>query len=165
KNLYSGVVYHDGRFDDARLAINLAQTCLDQGARVVNYFRVTDLIKTTGKVTGVMAQDIETGTSYTIKGKIVINATGVFVDDLLQKDEPNKNPLIKSSQGIHIVIDKSFMPGDDAIMIPKTDDGRVLFAVPWHGKLLVGTTDTPLDDHKLEPVALEEEIEFVLNTI
>ncbi|MEO6632399.1 MAG: glycerol-3-phosphate dehydrogenase/oxidase, partial [Mucilaginibacter sp.] len=165
KNLYGGVVYHDGQFDDSRLAINLAQTCLEQDATVLNYFQVTDLLKENKKIAGVIATDIETGTLYNLKSKAVINATGVFVDDLLQKDEPHKKPLVKSSQGIHIVVDKSFMPGDDAVMIPKTDDGRVLFVVPWHGKLLIGTTDTPLDEHSLEPVALEEEIDFVMRTI
>ena len=165
KNLYGGVVYHDGQFDDSRLAINLAQTCLEQGATVLNYFQVTDLLKEDKKIAGVSAQDIETGMVYNLKSKAVINATGVFVDDLLQKDEPHKKPLVKSSQGIHIVVDKSFMPGDDAVMIPKTDDGRVLFALPWHGKLLIGTTDTPLDEHSLEPVALEEEIGFVMRNV
>ena len=165
KNLHGGVVYHDGQFDDSRLAVNLAQTCLEQGATVLNYFRVTDLLKENGKVAGVAAEDMETGAVYNLKSKAVINATGVFVDDLLQKDEPHKKPLVKSSQGIHIVVDKSFMPGDDAIMIPKTDDGRVLFVVPWHGKLFIGTTDTPLDEHSLEPVALEEEIGFVMRTV
>jgi len=163
--LYGGVVYHDGQFDDSRLAINLAQTCLEQGATVLNYFRVTGLMKESGRVQGVIAADMETGLIYNIKGKAVINATGVFVDDLLQKDEPGKKPLVKSSQGIHIVLDKSFMPGGDALMIPKTDDGRVLFALPWHDKLLIGTTDTPLDEHRLEPVALEEEVDFVMRTV
>jgi glycerol-3-phosphate dehydrogenase len=165
KNLYGGVVYHDGQFDDSRLAINLARTCLEQGAMVLNYFKVTDLVKENGKITGVIAQDVETGTVYQIKGKTVINATGVFVDDLLQKDEPHKKPLVRPSQGIHIVVDRSFMPGKDALMIPKTDDGRVLFVVPWHGKLLIGTTDTPLDEHSLEPRALEEEIGFVMRNV
>jgi len=164
KKLYGGVVYHDGQFDDSRLAINLAQTCLERGATVLNYFRVTDLLKEDKKINGVIVKDIESGISYNIKGKAVINATGVFVDDLLQRDEPHKKLLVKSSQGIHIVVDRSFMPGDDALMIPKTDDGRVLFAVPWHGKLLIGTTDTPVDEHSLEPRALEKEIEFVLRT-
>ncbi|MCO5946999.1 glycerol-3-phosphate dehydrogenase/oxidase [Mucilaginibacter flavidus] len=165
KNLYGGVVYHDGQFDDSRLAINLAQTSLEQGATVLNYFQVTGLHKENGKIAGVVASDMETGKVYNLKSKAVINATGVFVDDLLQKDEPHKKPLVKSSQGIHIVVDKSFMPGDDAVMIPKTDDGRVLFVVPWHGKLLIGTTDTPLDKHSLEPVALEEEIGFVMRNV
>jgi len=165
KGLYGGVVYCDGQFDDARLAINLAQTCLEQGATVLNYVKVTDLLKEGGKITGVTAQDAETGTFYQIKGKAVVNATGVFVDDLLQKDDPHKKPLVKPSQGIHIVVDKDFMPGGDAIMIPKTDDGRVLFVVPWHGKLLIGTTDTPVNDHGLEPRALEEEIDFVMRNV
>jgi len=165
KNLYGGVVYHDGQFDDSRLAINLAQTCLEQGATVLNYFKVTDLVKENENIIGVIAQDIETGTVYQIKCKAVINATGVFVDDLLQKDEPHKKPLVRPSQGIHIVVDRSFMPGDDALMIPKTDDGRVLFAVPWHGKLLIGTTDTPINEHSLEPRALDEEIGFVMRNV
>jgi glycerol-3-phosphate dehydrogenase len=112
----------------------------------------------------VVTTDIETGTSYQIKGKTVINATGVFVDELLQMDKPGKKPIVRPSQGVHIVVDRSFMPGEDAIMIPKTEDGRVLFAVPWHDKLIIGTTDTPLDEHSLEPRALEEEIEFILRT-
>ncbi len=165
KDLRGGVVYHDGQFDDARLAINLAQTCLEQGATVLNYFQVTGLMKENGKVCGVTAKDLETCTKYQLKSKAVINATGVFVDDLLQKDEPHKKPLVKSSQGIHIVLDRSFMPCNDALMIPKTDDGRVLFVVPWHGKLLIGTTDTPLNEHKTEPIALEEEIGFVMRNV
>lgn len=165
KDLHGGVVYHDGQFDDARLAINLAQTCLEQGATILNYFRVTGLLKEDSKICGVIAKDAETGIIYHLKSKAVVNATGVFVDNLLQKDELHKKAIVKSSQGIHIVLDKSFFPGEDSLMIPKTDDGRVLFALPWHGKLLVGTTDTPLNEHKLEPVALEEEIDFVMRTI
>jgi len=165
KNLYGGVVYHDGQFDDARLAINLAQTCLEQGATVLNYFKVTGLMKDyQQKISGVVATDTETGITYKLKSKIVINATGVFVDDLLQMDAPEKKPLVRSSQGVHLVIDRSFMPSTDALMIPKTEDGRVLFVVPWHDKLVVGTTDTPLDEHSLEPVALDKEIDFILNT-
>lgn len=165
KGLHSGVVYHDGQFDDSRLAVNIAQTSLEQGATVLNYFRVTDFLKDTqGKISGVVTTDSESEITYQIKGKTVINATGVFADDLLQFDVPGKKPLIKPSQGIHLVVDKSFMPSEDALMIPKTSDGRVLFAVPWHDKVVVGTTDTPMEEHKLEPVALEEEIEFVMRT-
>ncbi len=164
KSLRGGVLYHDGQFDDARMAINLAQTAMEQGAMVLNYTKVTQLLKANGKVTGVLAMDVETGKTYQINGKTVINATGVFVDDLLKMDEPHKKPLVRPSQGIHIVVDSSFMPGNDALMIPETDDGRVLFVVPWHGKLLIGTTDTPLNEHSLEPIALETEIEFVMRT-
>jgi glycerol-3-phosphate dehydrogenase len=164
KGLNGGVLYHDGQFDDSRLAINLAQTCLDHGVTVLNYFRVTALLKENGRISGLMAKDVETSKIYQLKSKAVVNATGVFVDEVIQMDEPNKKPLVKPSQGIHIVVDRSFMPGEDALMIPETDDGRVLFVVPWHGKLLIGTTDTPLNEHSLEPVALEEEIGFVMRT-
>ncbi|MGN6393931.1 MAG: glycerol-3-phosphate dehydrogenase/oxidase [Mucilaginibacter sp.] len=165
QGLRGGVVYHDGQFDDSRLAMNLAQTCLEQGATVLNYFPVINLIKENGKVKGVIAGDKESGQMYNIKARAVINATGVFVDDLLQKDEPGTKPSITPSQGIHIVLDRSFMPGEDALMIPKTDDGRVLFALPWHNRLLVGTTDTPLNEPRLEPLALEGEVDFVMRTI
>lgn len=165
KSLHGGVVYHDGQFDDSRLAINLAQTSLEQGAIVLNYFKVTDLLKNDQqKISGVKAVDLETEENYQLKAKVVINATGVFVDDLLQMDKPGKKPLVRPSQGVHLVFDRSFMPSHDALMIPKTDDGRVLFAVPWHDKLVVGTTDTPIDSHSLEPIALEQEIDFILNT-
>jgi glycerol-3-phosphate dehydrogenase len=164
KDLYGGILYHDGQFDDSRLAINLAQTCLEHGVTVLNYFKVITLLKEHGKIIGLTAKDTETSKVYQIKSKAVVNATGVFVDEVIQMDEPHKKPLVKSSQGIHIVVDRSFMPGEDALMIPETDDGRVLFAVPWHGKLLIGTTDTPLNEHSLEPVALEEEIGFVMRT-
>jgi glycerol-3-phosphate dehydrogenase len=165
KGLYSGVVYQDGQFDDSRLAVNIAQTSLEQGATVLNYFKVNNLIKDTkGNIAGVVALDIESGITYQVKGKAVINATGVFADDVLQLDKPGKKPLIRPSQGIHLVLDMSFMPSEDALMIPKTSDGRVLFAVPWHDKLVVGTTDTPIKEHSLEPLALEEEIEFIIKT-
>jgi len=164
KGLRGGVLYHDGQFDDARLAINLAQTALEQGATVLNYFKVTQLLKREGKITGVVAMDVETRKTYSINSRAVINATGVFVDDLLKLDEPHKKPLVRPSQGIHIVVDSSFMPGIDALMIPETDDGRVLFVVPWHRKLLIGTTDTPLNEHSLEPVALGAEVDFVMRT-
>jgi len=165
KGLHGGVVYHDGQFDDSRLAVNLAQTCLERGATVLNYFRVTGLIKNDQqKITGVSACDVETGLAYQLKAKVVVNATGVFVDELLQMDKPEDRPLVRPSQGVHVVIERSFMPSEGALMIPKTSDGRVLFVVPWHDKLVVGTTDTPINSHSLEPVALEAEIDFILNT-
>lgn len=163
--LHGGVVYHDGQFDDSRLAVNLAQTCLEQGAMAINYFPVTGLAKTDQhKIAGVKALDLETGKAYQFKGRAVINATGVFVDQLLQMDQPEDKPLVKPSQGVHVVIERSFMESDKALMIPKTDDGRVLFIVPWHDKLVVGTTDTPIDGNSLEPKALNTEIDFILGT-
>lgn len=163
--LRGGVIYHDGQFDDARLAVNIAQTIVDQGGVALNYFPVTGLIKNEeGLVSGVKAKDQETGEEYTLQAKAVVNATGVFADDVLQMDEPGSPKRIVPSQGIHVVLDKEFLQGDHAIMIPKTSDGRVLFAVPWRGKVVVGTTDVKVDKPSLEPRALEDEIEFVLST-
>ncbi|WP_017257719.1 glycerol-3-phosphate dehydrogenase/oxidase [Pedobacter arcticus] len=162
--LKGGVEYLDGQFDDARLALNLAQTAIEQGATVLNYVSVCDLEKTDGLLSGVVAQDNETGKKYSLKAKAVINATGVFVDNILDMDKPGSKPLVKPSQGVHIVLDRSFMPSESALMIPETSDGRVLFAVPWHNHLVVGTTDTPIDSHNLEPIALQEEVDFILQT-
>lgn len=162
--LRGGVLYHDGQFDDSRLAVNLAQTCVEHGAVVLNYAEVNGLLKKDGYINGVIATDKETGTVHNLKGDVVINATGIFVDNILRMEKPENRDLVRPSQGVHLVLDKSFLPGEDAVMIPKTDDGRVLFAVPWHNKVVVGTTDTPLDEHSLEPRALEEEIAFILNT-
>jgi glycerol-3-phosphate dehydrogenase len=165
KRITAGVVYHDGQFDDSRLAINVLQTATQHGAIVLNYMNVVMLTKNdNGIVDGVVAEDLETGKGYTFHGKAVINATGVFADDVLQMDTPGQAKTISPSQGVHVVLDKSFLPGSHAMMIPKTDDGRVLFAVPWHNRIVVGTTDTPIPNASLEPVALEEEIEFILNT-
>jgi glycerol-3-phosphate dehydrogenase len=165
KNLCGGIEYWDGQFDDARLAINLAQTGARQGATLLNYFKVTGLHKSnSGMINGVKTKDIETGTEYLLKATAVVNATGVFVDEILQMDTASQKPLVRSSQGVHVVLNRSFLAGDKAIMIPKTTDGRVLFTVPWHDHVLVGTTDTPLDNHSLEPVALDKEISFILET-
>lgn len=165
KNLVGGVEYYDGQFDDARLAINLAQTAAEQGAVLLNYFKVTGIVKEAGRTSGVKALDAETGKEYALKANVVINATGVFVDDVLQMDTPGRRPLVRPSQGVHLVVDKSFLQSSSAVMIPKTADGRVLFAVPWHNHVLLGTTDTPLDKHSLEPEALKKEIRFILDTV
>lgn len=163
--LMGGVSYSDGQFDDSRLAINLAQTAALYGGVMINYIKVKSLLKSPeGLITGISAQDMETDLTYKLYAKTIVNATGVFVDDILKMDVPAGKPLVRPSQGAHIVLDKSFLQGNAALMIPKTDDGRVLFAVPWHGKVLVGTTDTPLNEHSLEPKPLAEEIEFILNT-
>lgn len=165
EKISAGVVYHDGQFDDTRLAINTLQSSEEMGAIVLNYCSVYGLIKDDeGKVSGVKFKDEESNKEYVIKGKQVVNATGVFADDVLKMDSPNAEKTIAPSQGVHLVLDKSFLPDNDAIMIPKTDDGRVLFLVPWHNRVVVGTTDTPIEKESLEPIALEEEIEFILNT-
>lgn len=164
--LKGGVLYYDGQFDDARLAINLAQTGAAHGAVLINYMQVTGLTKNRdGKVSGVEATDVETGEMFSISAKVVVNATGVFVDDVLKMDSSGGERTVRPSQGVHIVLDHSFLEGNKALMIPSTEDGRVLFAVPWHDHLLVGTTDTPLDKHSLEPVALNDEVAFILKTL
>jgi len=164
KGLIGGVRYSDGQFDDARLALNLAQTASENGGVILNYMKVTSLTKNGDKASGVIVEDVESGKSYKLTAKTIVNATGVFVDEILKMDMPSGDPLVRPSQGAHIVLDSSFLQGNAALMIPKTTDGRVLFAVPWHGKVLVGTTDTPLNAHSLEPVALEEEVDFILTT-
>lgn len=165
ERLRGGILYLDGQFNDARLAINLAQTAVEKGATVFNHFGVDRLIKDAdGKITGAVATDRETGKTYEILSKSVVNATGVFVDEILRMDTPGAPAQVRPSQGVHLVLDQSFLGQTDAVMIPKTEDGRVLFGVPWEGKLLVGTTDTPLDEHSLEPRALEQEVSFILRT-
>ncbi len=162
EGLDGGIIYHDGQFDDARLAINLAQTAVDLGATVLNYFPVTGLVKEGAVICGVQTQDAETGTTYTLYAKAVINATGVFTDNIRRMDDDDAKPMIQPSQGVHIVLDRRFLPGDTAIMVPKTDDGRVLFAIPWHNRVVVGTTDTPVAEATLEPIPQEEELAFLL---
>lgn len=165
ENLAGGVLYHDGQFDDARLAVNLAQTIWDKGGYAINYMSVNGLIKNNQhKIAGVLATDLESGRQYSIKAKAVVNATGVFADDILQMDNPGGRKTLRVSQGVHLVLDKKFYPSTDALMIPETSDGRVLFAVPWHDKVVVGTTDTLVKEPSPEPQALEKEIEFILAT-
>lgn len=160
--LTGGVIYHDGQFDDARLAIHLAMSAADHGAKLANQVKCTGLLKENGRVNGIEAKDLETGRSFTIRARVVINATGIFVDDLRRKDDPEAGEIVAVSQGVHLVLPKEFLPGNAAIMIPRTADGRVLFAVPWHDCVVVGTTDTPLRGKSLEPRALPEEIAFIM---
>ncbi|MBE8726920.1 glycerol-3-phosphate dehydrogenase/oxidase [Flavobacterium hungaricum] len=163
--LKNGVIYHDGQFDDSRLAVNMAQTAVENGACLLNYFKVSNLIKDEkNQIIGIEAIDQESGIKYNIKGSAVINATGVFTNAIMKLNDNIYKKYIVPSQGIHLVFDKSFLPGENALMIPKTKDGRVLFAVPWHNSIVVGTTDTLIKKQSLEPIALESEIEFVLET-
>ncbi|MGH7504954.1 MAG: glycerol-3-phosphate dehydrogenase/oxidase, partial [Longimicrobiales bacterium] len=160
--LTGGVIYHDGQFDDARLAINLAQTAAEHGAVVLNYFEVGGLLRSGGVVSGVRAVDRESGREYEVRARGVINATGVFTDTIRRMDDPDSRRLVTPSQGAHIVLDRGFLPGHNAIMVPRTRDGRVLFAIPWHDRVVVGTTDTEVRDIVLEPRPLDEEITFLL---
>ncbi len=159
QGLRGGVIYFDGQFDDARLLINMAQTAVDQGATLLNYVPVVSLLQDAeGFINGVVTPEFEA------RANVVINATGAFCDTLRRQAEPGVAPMIAASQGIHLVFDRSFLPGDTAIMVPHTSDGRVLFAIPWHGHTLVGTTDTPIAEATLEPVPQQQEIDFVLIT-
>jgi glycerol-3-phosphate dehydrogenase len=159
------VIYFDGQFDDARLLINMMATAFEQGATLLNYVQVTEVTKDEqGFVDGVVARDAESGEEIQAKAKVVINATGAFSDGLRRQADEAAKPMIAPSQGIHLVFDRSFLPVDTAIMVPHTSDGRVMFAIPWHNHTLVGTTDTPIATPTLEPVAMDQEIDFILNT-
>lgn len=162
EDLRGGTLYFDGQFDDARLAITLAQTAADHGATLVNYMPVLNWVKEEGLLRGVEAIDLESGEAYTLRAKVILQATGVFSDELRRLDDPKAPPLIAPSQGIHLVLDRSFWPSDFATIIPHTEDGRVVFFVPWHRHLLVGTTDTPVSTPLEEPAPQEEEIDFLL---
>ena len=163
--LRGGVLYHDGQFDDARLLIQLIETAADAGAAVLNYAPVVALRKDgQGAVDGVTALDTESGEQFELKAKVVINATGVFTDELRRMADLSAASMISPSQGIHLVLDRGFLPGSTALMVPHTSDGRVLFAIPWHGHTVVGTTDTPIGQPSYEPRPLEQEIDFVLQT-
>jgi glycerol-3-phosphate dehydrogenase len=164
EGLTGGILYHDGQFDDARLAITLLSTFLEQGGTALNYCTVKGLIKENNKIFGVNAVDRETEESFELRAKVVVNATGVFVDTIRRMDNPDQLNLLSPSQGIHLVVDRQFQPGESAMMIPKTEDGRVLFALPWHNKIVLGTTDTPVENVAIEPRALEIEIDFILRT-
>ncbi len=163
--LRGGIVYYDGQFDDARFAIALLRTFLNLDGAALNYARVTGLLKRNARVCGVVAEDVESGTRFEAIGKIVINATGIFSDDLRRMDEPGAAPMLAVSQGTHFVLPRHFFPGDAALMIPKTSDGRVLFAIPWHDRVVVGTTDNPVPKPAYEPRAMREECNFLLGNI
>ena len=161
--LKGGVVYHDGQFDDARLLIALARTAHAQGGVLLNYAPVTGLLKDgSGFTCGVIFRDDETGAEHRVGASVVINATGVFTDGVRHMDDPSLRPVVRPSQGVHVVLPRRFLAGDAAIMVPHTDDGRVLFAIPWLDRVLVGTTDTPVEDPSLEPRALDEEVDFLM---
>lgn len=162
--LRGGVLYFDGQFDDSRLAVTLLRTFEQHEGVALNAAPVTGLIKTAGRVAGVTFRDGETGAVYQARGRVVINATGIFADSLRRMDAPDADAMLTPSQGVHVVVAKRFLPGECGLMVPRTSDGRVLFCVPWHGRTLIGTTDTPVPEIALEPRALEEEIDFILRT-
>nr|WP_315490543.1 glycerol-3-phosphate dehydrogenase/oxidase [uncultured Rhodoferax sp.] len=171
QGLQGGVKYWDGQFNDAKLAMALARTAASRGALLVNYCRASHLLYEDSKVSGLVCEDTLSGKQYTVKTRCVVNATGVWVDELRQKDgaasgassKRATKPMVTPSQGVHIVVDRSFLDSDVALMVPKTADGRVLFAVPWLGKVILGTTDTPRNDLAREPLPFKEEVDFILN--
>ncbi|CAN5359014.1 glycerol-3-phosphate dehydrogenase/oxidase [soil metagenome] len=167
EGLKSGVRYWDGQFDDARLAIALARTAALQGALLVNHCPVVELLHQNGEVSGFICSDAETGRRYRVQADCVVNATGVWVDGVRQMDSDAvgapPEPMVAPSQGVHIVVDREFLPGGQALLVPKTADGRVLFAVPWLGKVILGTTDTPRRDLALEPEPFADEVAFLLD--
>jgi glycerol-3-phosphate dehydrogenase len=162
--LRGGVVYHDGQFDDARLLIDLLRTASEHGAVVLNYCPVTELLSESGRVNGVVARDEESGREIRAAARVIINATGAFCDGVRHLADPNAPPLVSPSQGTHLVFARSLLPGDSALLVPKTPDGRVLFAIPWHGHTLVGTTDVPIPEATAEPWPTDQEIDFILDT-
>ncbi|MDR3367244.1 MAG: glycerol-3-phosphate dehydrogenase/oxidase [Prevotellaceae bacterium] len=163
--LKGGIVYHDGQFDDARMAVTLAQTCVALGGVALNRAKVTGILHDKrGNASGVRFTDLETGGERLLRARAVVNACGVFVDEVMAMDSPEHRKMVTPSQGIHLVFDKKFLPHGYAMMIPKTSDGRVLFAIPWHGKVVAGTTDTVRPAAELEPAPLKEEVDFILNT-
>ena len=166
ENLSNGVIYQDGQFDDSRLAINLVQTAIEHGGTVLNYFKVKSILKDEqGKNIGVTVVDKENNNLYHINSKCIVNATGIFTDKILKINDPTHKKTVIPSRGIHLVFDKSFLKSEYAIMIPKTSDGRVLFVIPWHNKVIVGTTDTPVSKKTLDPVATKAEINFIMNNV
>ncbi len=163
--LRGGVKYHDGQFDDSRLLVNLAQTASEQGACLLNYARVKHLAKDAeGYVNGLQFRDEESGRELSVSARCVVNATGPFCDGVRRLDDPAAASMIAPSQGVHVVLPRDFLPGETAIMVPHTRDGRVMFAIPWHGHVVVGTTDTPIPEVSLEPEPLAHEVDFILDT-
>jgi glycerol-3-phosphate dehydrogenase len=162
KNLSGGVSYFDGQFDDARLAVHMAMTAVEQGSVVLNYMEVTGLRKAGKKISGVEARDTVNDRPHFFSAKAVINATGVYVDEVLKMEDPQSPGMVAPSQGVHIVLHKKFFPTATALMIPRTSDKRVLFAVPWNNHVVVGTTDTPVDSVDAEPLPFREEISFII---
>lgn len=165
EGLRGGVLYHDGQFDDSRLLIHLAETAVEQGACLLNYARVTGMLKGPDSlIEGLVVRDEESGVDHRVAARCVVNATGPFCDEVRQTDDPDAEPLIAPSQGVHIVLERRFLPRDTAIMVPHTRDGRVMFAIPWNGHVVVGTTDTPIPAVALEPKPLDHEVDFILET-
>lgn len=162
-SLAGSVKYWDGQFDDARLAVTLARTAASLGAAIINHCPAQGLLHQDGRVIGASLRDAETGQGFDVQARCVVNATGAWVDTLRRMDNGRDSRMVAPSQGIHLVVDREFLPGDHALLIPRTSDGRVMFAVPWLGKVLLGTTDTPRESIESEPSPLAEEVSAILH--
>ena len=164
EGLKAGVVYYDGQFNDARMAITLALTAKKHGAEILNHAEVVSLGKENGKLCGGLVRDGIEGEEFTVRARSIINAAGPFVDRIRKMDDESTDPVLKAASGIHIILSSRFVPPETGLLIPKTEDGRVLFVLPWQGHALIGTTDHPAEivDH---PRAEEEEIEYLLRHI
>lgn len=165
RGLKGGVIYSDAQFNDSRLAMIIARTAVEHGAVLINNAPVRELITDRGKLVGAAVEDTVSGQRHRVRARAVVNATGVFSDQIRQMDDPEASKTIAPSQGIHLVLERRFLPSNTGILIPKTDDGRVIFILPWEGRTLVGTTDTEVPEPSVEPTALEEEIDFVLSHV
>lgn len=161
-HLRGSLTYTDGQFDDARFLVHLAWTAAEHGAVVLNYMPVEALLRTRTRLEGVVARDLESGEQFEVRGRVVVNATGVFADAVRRMDNPEAAPLLMPSQGVHLVLSRRFLPGEAALLVPRTDDGRVLFVIPWHGHVLLGTTDEPVPTPALEPLPTKDEIAYLL---
>jgi glycerol-3-phosphate dehydrogenase len=162
QGLRGGVVYHDCQFDDARFAAELARAAAACGAVVLNYARVESLLRTDGRVAGAVVHDVERADSFEVPARVVVNAAGTFADAVRRLARPRAGALLRLSRGAHVVVDRSFLPGETAVLIPRTDDGRVVFLIPWRGRVLIGTTDTPVDAAEHDPAAAREDVAFLL---
>jgi glycerol-3-phosphate dehydrogenase len=163
EGLRGGIEYHDGQFDDARMAVSLLRTAVAHGAVAVRSMRVTALLKEQGRIAGAEVRCAVSGRALRVRSRVVVNCTGIFADSIRSMESPAAAPMIEPAQGVHVVLDRSFQPSDTAIMVPHTDDGRVLFVIPWHGHTLIGTTDIPRPAAEEDPQPTEEEIGFILH--
>ncbi|TIC83115.1 glycerol-3-phosphate dehydrogenase/oxidase [Crenobacter intestini] len=164
RGLRGGVAYWDGQFDDARLAISLMRSAHALGALPLNYMRLVSLARDNTGVNRLTVSDTETGHSYTVSARVVFNAAGVWADRVRRLADPDAPALLRFSRGSHLLLDPAVLPLSSGMLIPKTPDGRVLFALPWHGRVLLGTTDVEAGAPDWAPVPSAAETGWLLET-